>query len=167
MNEKKHNSINTNLFMIAVAILIFLVIPSQVDGSKLSDSLGARFVPYLGSGLVLIPNVIQLIYKLMSRKKEEVEKNVSSKTEKRSAKELAQSLWSRYDVMTVTLAAVFAASFAMEKIGYIICCCLLCTLMLAMFKEKRWYYYLITYVLVVIVFIGFTKFLYVPLPTLT
>ena len=38
--------------------------------------------------------------------------------------------------------------------------------MLLTFKEKRWYFYVITYALVAMVYIGFTKFLYVPLPSL-
>ena len=73
---------------------------------------------------------------------------------------------SKYGIMILTLIMAFAATYIIEYLGYVITYCLLCTGMLACFKEKRWYFYLITYVLVVLIYFGFTKFLYVPLPSI-
>ena len=64
------------------------------------------------------------------------------------------------------MAMAFTATFVVKYLGYVVTYCLLCAGMLLLFREKRWYYYLITFALVAAVYIGFTRFLYVPLPSL-
>jgi Ca2+/H+ antiporter len=163
----KPTSIKTNILMIAIALIIALIIPSQVDGSQIADSLGARFIPYFGCGIVIVSNGVQLAIRLVKnskiRKKEGYEEE---KKEKTPFKESAAAFIKKYGIVIITLAMAFAATFIIEYLGYILTCCLLCTGMLLTFKEKRWYFYVITYALVALVYIGFSKFLYVPLPSL-
>lgn len=165
--KNKNYSVKSNIFMILVSIAIILIIPSQIDGREIADSLGARFVPYLGCYIVLIPNVIQLLLKLIYRgKKKSAGAEAGAAAEKKSFAETVASVWKDYSSLVIVLALAFLAAFVVEKTGYILTYCLLCIGVLLVFKEKRWYFYVISCVLVVLVYIGFTKFLYVPLPTL-
>lgn len=159
--------IKSNLFCIAAALIIVFLIPSQISDKVTADILGPRFIPYLGCGIVIVPNVIQLIQKLIANSK--IQKNEvdgQGNKEKAAFADSVKAVISKYGIMILTLIMAFAATYIIEYLGYVITYCLLCTGMLACFKEKRWYFYLITYVLVVLIYFGFTKFLYVPLPSI-
>ena len=166
MNDKKELSIKSNIFMMAIAVVIALIIPSQIDGGKIADSLGARFVPYLGCGIVFVPNAFQLVYRLIRGAKWKNAGSAPAAGDKPSVKAVVADFWGGYGKLVLVLAMAFVAAFSVEKLGYILTYCLLCGGMLLTFREKRWYFYLISFILVVLVYIGFTKFLYVPLPTL-
>ncbi len=164
---EKPESIKSNLFCIAAALLIVFLIPSQISDKVTADILGPRFIPYLGCGIVLVPNILQMVQKMIRNTK--ISKNVADHGEKADRPGLAETvraLVSRYGIMILTLIMAFAATWLINLLGYVPTYCLLCTGMLASFKEKRWYFYLITYVLVFLIYLGFTKFLYVPLPSL-
>lgn len=63
------------------------------------------------------------------------------------------------------MALAFLATFVINSVGYVVTYSLLTCAMLLLFRERRWYFYLISVVLVMLVFLFFTKFLYVPLPS--
>lgn len=163
----KPTSIKTNILMIAIALVIVLIIPSQIDGRQLADSLGPRFVPYLGCVIVIFSNGLQLVLRLIENSKIRKRSDYAEEQkEKVPFKTAAAAFFKKYGIVIITLAMAFAATFIVNYLGYILTYCLLCTGMLLTFKEKRWYFYAITYALVAMVYIGFTKFLYVPLPSL-
>lgn len=169
MNDKvKKESITSNLFMIAVAVLMILIIPSQIDNSVQADRLGPRFVPYAASALVLLPNLLQMGMKLMRNKKARAAGTLEepSGETKPTFGEICRRLVKQYWTLVAVMVMAFAATFVVDYLGYVITYCLLCAGMLLIFREKRWYFYLITFALVAVVYIGFSKFLYVPLPSI-
>lgn len=169
MNDKvKKESITPNIFMIAVSILIILIIPGQIDNSVQADRLGPRFVPYAACALVLLPNLLQMCTKALRNKRarDAGTPEPSSGAAKPPFGGICQRLVRQYWVLAAVMAMAFTATFVVKYLGYVVTYCLLCAGMLLLFREKRWYHYLITFALVAAVYIGFTRFLYVPLPSL-
>lgn len=169
MNDKvKKESITSNIFMIAVAVLIILIIPAQIDNSVQADRLGPRFVPYAACALVLLPNLLQLCMKVLRNKRAQDAGMLEAPSgeAKPPLGERCKRLVKQYWVLAAVMAMAFAATFIVEYLGYIVTYCALCAGMLLLFRERHWYYYLISFVLVAVVFIGFTRFLYVPLPSI-
>ena len=154
--------------MIALAILMILIIPAQIDNSVQADRLGPRFVPYAACALVLLPNLLQMCMKMLRNQK--ARNAGAAETASGEARppfgEACRRLVRQYWALAAVIVMAFAATFVVEYLGYVITYCLLCAGMLLLFREKRWYYYLIVFTLVAAVYIGFTKFLYVPLPSL-
>ena len=169
MNDKvKKESITSNIFMIAVAILMILIIPAQIDNSVQADRLGPRFVPYAACALVLLPNLLQLCMKVLRNKRAQSAGTLETPSgeARPTPGELCRRLVKQYWVLAAVMVMAFAATFAVEYLGYVVTYCALCAGMLLLFRERRWYYYLIAFALVAVVYIGFTRFLYVPLPSI-
>lgn len=165
-NNTKKQPITANILMICIGIIMLIMIPSLIDNSTTTDLLGPRFVPQMSCCLMIFPNLLQMLNKLKANRQCGQETKTSSIAEKVSISELLQSTFKKYGILVVVMALAFAATFVIEYLGYIITYCLLCAAMLLLFHEKRWYFYLISFVLVAVVYIGFTRFLYVPLPSI-
>ncbi len=167
MNDNvKKDSITSNIFMIAVAALIIFIIPAQIDNSVQADRLGPRFVPYAACALVLLPNLLQLCVKILRNRRAGSPGTPEAPSEEATPSPAPRRLTEQYWRLAAVMAMAFAATVIVEYLGYVITYCLLCAGMLLLFRERRRHYYLIAFTLVAAVYIGFTKFLYVPLPSI-
>ncbi|SFP37429.1 Tripartite tricarboxylate transporter TctB family protein [Oscillibacter sp. PC13] len=165
-NNTKKQPITANILMICIAVVMLLLIPSLIDNSATTDLLGPRFVPQMACCLILLPNLLQLINKLVSNRKLSQEVQAPTQTAKTPLPEFFKNVFKKYWTLVVVMALAFAATFVVDYLGYIITYCLLCAVMLLLFREKRWYFYLISFALVIAVYFGFSRFLYVPLPSI-
>lgn len=166
MDHNTKRPIGGNIFLIVIAGVILLVIPFQIDGRQVADSLGARAFPYIATALVLIPNLLQLMKKIIENRR--VEQEGAAQTVKTAQRPLAvkvKEYIAKYWILVTVMALAFLATFVINSVGYVVTYSLLTCAMLLLFREKRWYFYLISVVLVMLVFLFFTKFLYVPLPS--
>lgn len=166
MDNKIKRPIGGNIFLILVTCVILVLIPLQIDGRQVADSLGARAFPYIAAFLVLIPNLLQMIKKIVENRKivqaaSDEESVASSVPFLDTLKNYVQKYWA----LTAVMALAFLATFIIDYIGYVITYGLLTCLMLLIFREKRWYFYVISVALVILIFLFFTRFLYVPLPS--
>lgn len=165
-NNTKKQPITANIFMIVIGVIMLLLIPSLIDNSTTTDLLGPRFVPQMSCCLIIFPNLLQMLNKLKANRQCSQEEGAAEMAEKIPLSERLKTTFNQYGILVVVMALAFAATFVIEYLGYIITYCLLCAAMLLLFREKRWYFYLIAFALVAVVYIGFTRFLYVPLPSI-
>ena len=163
---KKKESIQQNVFFICVACVIAILIPFQIDGRQVADALGARFFPALATALVLIPNVIQLVSKLIRNSKAKAAGQLET-VEKASNVKLGDrvnDLVKKYWLVAAVAVLAMLTTFAIDYIGYIVTYSVMTCFFLVLFKEKRWYFYAISIVLVILVYLFFSMALNVPLP---
>lgn len=166
MDHKTKRPIGGNIFLIAVACIVMAIIPFQIDGRQVADSLGARAFPCIATALVLIPNLLQLVKKTAENRKAEPKRAAEeAQTAPVPFAETVKKYVGQYWVLVTVMALAFLATFVIDYIGYVVTYSLLTSVMLLLFREKRWYFYLISIALVTLVFLFFTKFLYVPLPS--
>ena len=166
MDHNTKRPIGGNIFLIVIAGVILLVIPFQIDGRQVADSLGARAFPYIATALVLIPNLLQLMKKIIENRRMKQEGAAQTvKTAQRPLAVKVKEYIAKYWILVTVMALAFLATFVINSVGYVVTYSLLTCAMLLLFRERRWYFYLISVVLVMLVFLFFTKFLYVPLPS--
>ncbi len=153
MSDYKKNILAGILFIL-FGLALLLYIPNSINDDGMSI-LGPRAFPNLiayGIILLSLSLLITNIYKLFSDKKKETKTKDSNTTVLDEVRVLLLTLIMLLYVLTF------------EPLGYFISTFISSTLILALFKVKKWYLYAIIYTIAGLIYLAFTKLLFVILP---
>lgn len=160
MEQRK--SVKGNLFFLAVGLFILILIPFQITSLKVADTAGPRFFPYCAITIIMLPNAIQLICRLLSNQRAK-RAGILAKSEEGTVIAVS-GLLAKYKIVITVMLIALLSTFIVDFAGYCVTYSAMVSIFLAIFNEKRWYFYAISIALVLLVYLMFTKFLYVPLP---
>lgn len=154
MSEAKANKIAGIVITIVGLLLIFLIIPTQIDMVDCDWYNSPRFFPYMVSGLITILGISLFLSSLSMAKKVPEEKQEVYETKKDQFK------------MALGVFGIMAAYTALLGVlGYIPCTLAMLIGMMRFCGQKSWpKIIIIAVVLTLGVYFGFSKLLYLRMP---
>lgn len=153
-----------NLFLSLLAVVLLLLLPSQVTAQQYGDFLGSRFIMricFIGLLLINVPCMAVNGIRLLRSKKQTDGK--AEREKQGTAEKFKDALRGEWCVIAI-FCLLFAAALAMKRIGFILGGLAVVNLELLLLKRSNWLSHIIVSVLVVIVYLMFRYLLHVMLP---
>lgn len=167
MREARINAWVSVAGLAAAVALWFLIDVGVSESSTFSGNspmLTSRFFPRFTACLLGLSSLACLagsVLNIRARRKAEQPEDAEAADANLAPED--NTLWSEFRVLGLLgLFVLFGLMF--HPLGYLYSSIIVCTLTLALLKCKNWKYYLISWAFAGLIFLVFTRLLYVPLP---
>ena len=153
--KNKRNDLISGIFLAIFGIAIYMLVKTK----GLGDVSGAILFPrFLGVALIIVSAalIIESAIALSGLKKQ----NISETAEKISFQEAIKKEWK----VAVLMGPMILYLLAFKTIGFMISSCVITALVLFLLGERKIKNYIICFIVIFLIYLGFTKILMVRLP---
>ena len=157
--KNKRNDLISGIFLAIFGIAIYICTPMLVKTKGLGDVSGAILFPrFLGVALIIVSAalIIESAIALSGLKKQ----NISETAEKISFQEAIKKEWK----VAVLMGLMILYLLAFKTIGFMISSCVITALVLFLLGERKIKNYIICFIVIFLIYLGFTKISMVRLP---
>lgn len=163
------------LGFLLVGIWLLIIIPKNIPDAQLSV-IGPRALPsFIAIAFIALSVILLLEFFIKHRKQKSTIEPKHDLTDSsdlvrtanisESQRDFSKDNSKRDTIRTIlSFVLIFAYVLSFEKVGYLISTYVLTTLLLLLFRVKRPIYYFVVYVTNLVIYLAFTKLLFVMLP---